>query len=180
MGYLLHPQFQTPSDETVIWRYMDLPKFLLPKFLLMLEQGGLYFAVLSEFEDKWEAVLGRELTAATVTQFMAMSGQVIGLFGEYSKHAAVHCWYQVPGESVAMWDLYTKSQYGVAIKTTVGDLKRALSVYDKDVFIGIVEYRDHTSLSRRRTRVGTQAIASCSSAGASALLKSGESSAVSI
>jgi hypothetical protein len=33
--------------ETVIWRYMDLPKFLQ-----MLEQGGLYFALLTEFSDK--------------------------------------------------------------------------------------------------------------------------------
>ena len=43
MGYLLHPDIQTPPIETVIWRYMDLPKFLQ-----MLEQGGLYFALLTE------------------------------------------------------------------------------------------------------------------------------------
>jgi hypothetical protein len=57
MPYMEHPQVATPPDETAIWRYMDLPKFLL-----MLEQKNLYFSLLSEFEDKWEAVLDRELT----------------------------------------------------------------------------------------------------------------------
>ena len=140
MGYLLHPDIQTPPIDTVIWRYMDLPKFLQ-----MLEQGGLYFALLTEFSDKWEAVLGRELTHSIATHFGRASGDVIQLFQEYSKHTAVNCWYQGAGESVAMWELYTKTEYGVAIKSTVGDLMKALSVYEPGVFIGLVKYEDHTS-----------------------------------
>lgn len=140
MGYVLHPDIQTPPMETVIWRYMDLPKFLQ-----MLEQGGLYFATLSEFADKWEAVLGRELTQSIATHFGGASGSVIQLFQEFSKHTAVNCWYQGDGESIAMWELYTSTEYGVAIKSTVGDLMRALSVYEKEVFIGSVRYEDHTA-----------------------------------
>jgi hypothetical protein len=117
----------------------------LPKFLLMLEQRGLYFSLLTEFPDKWEAVIGRELTQGISTQFMSASGDVIQLFQEYSKHAAVNCWYQGEGESIAMWDLYTKSEFGVAIKSTVRDLMRALSVFKQDVLIGKVEYQDHTA-----------------------------------
>lgn len=140
MSYLLHPDIQTPPIETVIWRYIDLPKFLQ-----MLEQGGLYFALLTEFSDKWEAVLGRELTHSIATHFGGASGEVIQLMQDYSKHTAVNCWYQGAGESVAMWKLYTKSEYGVAIKSTVGDLMKALSVYPPEVFIGSVKYEDHTS-----------------------------------
>lgn len=139
MPYLVHPQIETPPDRTVIWRYMDLPKFLL-----MLEQGSLYFALLSEFEDKWEAVLDRELTAGIAKQFTAASGQVIGLYQEYFRHTAVNCWYCGGEESVAMWRLYTNSEFGVAIKSNVGDLKRALTLSDQDVYIGAVVYRDHT------------------------------------
>jgi len=135
MPYVEHPQ-----DETVIWRYMDLPKFLL-----MLEQRSLYFALFSEFEDKWEAVLGRELTAGIANQFAAASGQVIGLYEEYFKHTAVNCWYCGEEESIAMWSLYTTSEYGVAIKSTVKDLKSVLAIYEKDVFLGAVVYRDHTA-----------------------------------
>lgn len=140
MPYLEHPQIETPPDETVIWRYMDLPKFLL-----MLEQQSLYFALLSEFEDKWEAVLDRELTKGIAIQFTAASGQVIGLYQEYFQHTAVNCWYRGTEESVAMWGLYTKSAFGVAVKSTIRDLKRALAVYEKDVHLGAVVYRDHTA-----------------------------------
>ena len=70
---------------------------------------------------------------------------MIELIQDYSKHTAVNCWYQGAGESVAMWELYTKSECGVAIKSTVGDLMKALSVYDPEVFIGSVKYEDHTS-----------------------------------
>jgi hypothetical protein len=73
MPYMEHPQIATPPDETPIWRYMDLPKFLL-----MLEQKSLYFSLLSEFEDKWEAVLDRELTRSIANQFTTASGQIIG------------------------------------------------------------------------------------------------------
>jgi hypothetical protein len=44
-----------------------------------------------------------------------------------------------------MWELYTKTEYGVAIKSTVGDLMRALSIYEPEVFVGSVEYEDHTA-----------------------------------
>jgi len=117
VGYTFHPDIETPPMETVIWRYIDLPKFLQ-----MLAKGGLYFATLSEFSDKWEAVLGRELTQSIATHFGGASGDVIQLFQEYSKHTAVNCWYQGDGESIAMWELYTTTEYGVAIKSTVGNL----------------------------------------------------------
>jgi hypothetical protein len=140
MPYMVHPQIESPADEIVIWRYMDLPKLLL-----MLEQRSLYFAVFSEFEDKWEAVLDRELTASIANQFTAASAQVNDLYGEYLKHTAVNCWYCGEDESIAMWRLYTKSEYGVAIRSNVGDLKRALSVSKQDVYLGRVVYRDHTA-----------------------------------
>jgi len=134
-----HPQIETPPDEIVIWRYIDLPKFLL-----MLEHKALYFALFSEFEDKWEAVLDRELTASIAGQFTAASGQVIGLFQEFIKGIAVNCWYCGDDESVAMWRLYTSSEYGIAIRSSVRDFKRALAVSELDVYLGDVKYRDHT------------------------------------
>jgi hypothetical protein len=135
-----HPQIDPLPDNTVIWRYMDLPKFLL-----MLERKALYFALFSEFEDKWEAVLDRELTAGIAGQFTAASGQVIGLFQQFFKNIAVNCWYCGDDESVAMWRLYTSSEYGIAIRSSVRDFKRALSVSEVDVYLGAVKYRDHTA-----------------------------------
>jgi hypothetical protein len=90
-------------------------------------------------------VLGRELTHSISSHFGGASGDVIQLFQDYTKHTAVNCWYQGVGESVAMWELYTKTEYGIAIKSTVRDLMKALSVYEPEVFIGSVKYEDHTS-----------------------------------
>ncbi|GEM_PF-2167895 len=141
----------------------------LPKFLQMLEQGGLYFALLTEFSDKWEAVLGRELTHSIATHFGGASGDVIQLMQDYSKHTAVNCWYQGAGESVAMWKLYTKSEYGVAIKSTVGDLMKALSVYPPEVFIGCFDTLEAFSTAHARRPMRMTLRSGCQLPGCSAL-----------
>ena len=130
---------QPPSNGFVIWRYMDLPKFLV-----MLEQRSLYFALLREFEDKWEAVISRGLSRGIQSVSGATSGTVIKNYQEVFEHLGINCWYTGPDESIAMWRLYTSSEYGLAIKSTVGHLKRALEEAREAVLIGQVEYRDHT------------------------------------
>jgi hypothetical protein len=82
MRYLEHPNVETPAYDTVIWGYMDLPKFLL-----MLEHRGLYFSLPSELSDKWEGVIGRELSQGIATQFMSASGDVMHMFHECSKRS---------------------------------------------------------------------------------------------
>jgi hypothetical protein len=129
----------SPTDDLVIWRYMDLPKFLI-----MLEQRNLYFAVLEEFEDKWEAVIGRDLSRGIQVASGSASGTVIQSYLDTFGHLGISCWYSGPSESIAMWRLYTTSVYGIAIKSTVGHLKRAMEIAKEKVVIGKVEYRDHT------------------------------------
>jgi hypothetical protein len=111
----------------------------------MLEERSLYFALLSEFEDKWEAVLGRELTSGIATNYQAASGDITGLYQVYFGHTTVNCWYRGAEESVAMWGLYTKSEFGVAIRSNVRDFKRALAKSQQKVLVGAVVYRDHTA-----------------------------------
>jgi hypothetical protein len=121
MPYLDFPPFvETPHDNTVLWRYMDLPKLLW-----LLEKKVLYFAPPSEFEDKWEAVIPRDLTTAIQISFAAASGSVLDEFQRFHGRSAINCWYSGTDESVAMWRLYTNSEYGLAIATTVGRLEAA-------------------------------------------------------
>lgn len=47
MPYGTHPLADTPPDDSSIWRYMDLPKFLL-----LLDHKALYFPLLSELADR--------------------------------------------------------------------------------------------------------------------------------
>jgi hypothetical protein len=140
MPWLDHPQAVTPPDDAVVWRYFDLPKLLV-----MLQDKALYFALLSELNDPWEAVIDRRLAMSIATSLapMAASGDIVTLFRVFNKAVGVNCWYIGPEESIAMWSLYTQTIYGVAIKSNVGRLKRAFSKVPQQVFLGCVEYRDH-------------------------------------
>jgi hypothetical protein len=135
-----HQLAMTPPDETAVWRYLDLPKLLV-----MLQDKALYFALLGEMNDPWEAVIDRRLamSIATVLAPVAASGDIVTLFRAFNESIGVNCWYIGPEESIAMWSLYTQTIYGVAIKSNVGRLKRAFGKAPQQVFLGRVEYRDH-------------------------------------
>jgi hypothetical protein len=51
--YEAHPNFQTPPDDVILWRYMNVGRFID-----LLESKELYFARLHELDDLWEAPLG--------------------------------------------------------------------------------------------------------------------------
>ena len=59
------------------------------------------------------------------------------------KNSFLSCWFEGTYESIAMWRLYAsgKEAKGVAIKTTVGQLKKAIG---RDVEIGRIEYIDYS------------------------------------
>jgi len=120
----------------------------MPKFLSMLEQKSLYFALVKELGDSWEAVVARGITEGLANFYGASdSDQMVQAFQLFPSHIGVNCWYQGIGESVAMWSLYTsKGGYGVAIKSNVGRLKKSLDVSDQHVFLGQIFYEDHDVL----------------------------------
>jgi len=135
--YTHHKFADTPADHEVIWRYMDLPKFLC-----LIETRKLHFAFIYDLPDKWEGVIDRRTTAGIQAVFASASGSAIDLFRTVHEHMAVNCWFRGVYESVAMWSLYTKTEYGIAIRTTVGRLKEALAATSMPVYIGAVHYRD--------------------------------------
>lgn len=59
------------------------------------------------------------------------------------KNSFLSCWFEGSYESIAMWRLYAsgKDAKGVAIKTTIGRLKKAIGCY---VEIGRVDYIDYS------------------------------------
>lgn len=139
MPYEVRTDLALPPDETVIWRYMDLPKLLM-----LLEQKALYFALVKELGDSWEAVMARRVTESIAhVHGPAASGDIVNLFRSFPSIVGVNCWYQGRGESVAMWNLYTTKSYGLAIKSTVGRLKQAFRLSHQSVTIGKILYEDH-------------------------------------
>jgi len=120
----------------------------LPKFLAVLEQGALYFPAISELPDKWEAVIDRRFSSSVASMVApSISGSLISSFQQFNQTALVNCWYMGDVESIAMWTLYTSTDYGIAIKSNVGRLKKAFEAAPEHVYLGTVEYRDHEALS---------------------------------
>jgi hypothetical protein len=114
---------RTLSDETKLWRYMDLSQFLW-----LITEKRLYFANPQELSDKWEGAW----PASIVTE-VEKSPEFIRLVqeGVNAKYAsqvvaslrnnrqggyAVNCWHWNDVESIAMWKLYTSGDDGVAIR----------------------------------------------------------------
>jgi hypothetical protein len=148
--YRIHPMLRMLSDETKLWRYMDLSEFLW-----LISEKCLYFANPQELSDKWEGAW----PASIVTE-VEKSPEFIRLLqeGVNAKYAsqvvaslrnnrqggyAVNCWHRNDVESIAMWKLYTSGDDGVAIQTTVGRMKASLVQEARDLFIVEVEYSDH-------------------------------------
>lgn len=116
-----HPDLREPNDETVIWKYLSLAKFL---FLLKKEE--LHFHRIDCFPDKNEGLL----TIIDKKMFYYDEGNNAPM--EYwereRKRYYISCWIESPHELNLMWDRY--SNEGIAIKTTVANLKKSL---EKDV-----------------------------------------------
>jgi len=111
-----HPKLDCPADDTVIWRY-----FTLPKFIWLLDQRALWFSRVDLLEDPWEGAY----TKSFVEGFLK-HGQATGEADRYKKHLdkmhderqlhTVNCWHSNPNESAAMWKLYSEGQQCVAVR----------------------------------------------------------------
>jgi hypothetical protein len=152
------PDQPSLSDETVIWRYMGFDKFI---YLLANEQ--LYFSRLTNLFDKEEMMIPvfnelRELENGR--------GCLLGYNSKKekcdaaAKNVFVNCWTEDGGESFAHWKIYGEA--GVAVKSTVADLKKSVSFQEADVrhdltvFITKVNYDSKDDKIDFHTLVGSK------------------------
>jgi hypothetical protein len=144
MPYEFHPNLVTPPDSTVLWRYLDFAKLLD-----MLERQVLWFPRADTFEDPLEAGWTdseiehlRSLPSVPTTPF---GNRLAGEFCRaraFSLAIFISCWRAGAHESMAMWDVYRTGGSVIALKSTVGLLKEAVSHFNKPVNIGEVRYTD--------------------------------------
>ncbi|WP_431810600.1 hypothetical protein [Lysinibacillus capsici] len=65
-------------------------------------------------------------------------------FSEHERKTKfINCWHLNDFESAAMWDLYLKSNEGIAIQTTFDRLKRSLNRSKEEIYMGKVKYIDY-------------------------------------
>lgn len=130
--YEEHEDIDTPGDEVVIWRYMSIDKYIH-----LLDTSLLYMCRADKFEDPWEAVWPDGYFGAIPDEMQTFLYKQRGFI-------FVNCWHENTYESAAMWDLYGTRHSGIAIKTTVGSLKRAIHGEHR-LYIGRVEYIDYSA-----------------------------------
>lgn len=118
-------------DNIVIWRYMSLEKFLS-----LIENEELYFCRADLFEDKQEVTL----PIIDKNNFYYSEENKNYWENERKRHF-VNCWIESPHELSLMWTAYAKN--GIAIKSTVGNLKKCFINSIENIYLSRVKYIDY-------------------------------------
>jgi hypothetical protein len=129
--YEKHAEFKAPEKCRDIWRYMDFVQFVN-----MLETKSLYFTRLDLLGDPHEGSFGWLKTLGDHE-----NKDLKRKLEEGRKNMAVNCWHCSKTQSMAMWRLYARKCYGIAIKSTFDDLCKSITSPEK-IYIGKVEYWD--------------------------------------
>ena len=144
--------YEIPKDDSIVWRFFELAKFIA-----MLKDSALFMTRADKFEDYFEGAVcsledSEKYDEALVEYYSDIIGEPVGEAFIETEHRAIQsirknsflsCWYESPYESIAMWRLYASghNSKGVAIKTTVGQLKKSIG---QTVEIGRIKYIDYS------------------------------------
>lgn len=135
--YAVNEKLQIPSDDTVIWKYLDLSKFL---DLLICKR--MFMARSDKFEDKYEGTFS-EPTYEEIKKLLADNPKYLDVYKNKRKNIVISSWHANWYESYAMWQVFTKNNEGLAIQSTIKRLKNALIEPQVDQYIGEVNYIDY-------------------------------------
>jgi hypothetical protein len=145
-----HNVFTPPSGDAILWRYMDLTKFLA-----LLERAAVYFARADLLGDPFEGSFPTRNTQRRIERW----GEYTSYLPKGSappaaddtlhnrramvKEMYVSCWHMNPYESAGMWNLYTRTPESVAIRTTFAALDAQIQpIGHQPVYAGVVHYVD--------------------------------------
>lgn len=144
--YTPHDYCELPSDiNTKIWRYIDFGKFID-----LLETQSLFFCRIDKLGDQNEGILPKSTIDFWIDRVRRglESGQsevdlkkhISFLHTEIRRIAMVNCWHISEHENPAMWQIYAKNHFGIAIETTIKDLIDTFKLIPDKIFIGKINY----------------------------------------
>ncbi len=138
--------------DKVIWRYMDIIKFVD-----LISNKKIYFSSISEFNDidphdSKLPVMDR-IQFNYLYEFVSSIEQRTGRGSntyycnldkciEYLRQfIGINCWFISDYENYSMWKTYSDIRFGIAIRTTIEDLKKSLVNNDQDtILFGEISY----------------------------------------
>lgn len=143
-----------PQTDIVIWRYMDLAKFEA-----LLKNKALFFCRADRFSDPFEGSIPQKEAKYRIVERKRLSsyysvefeerkakesiGEISKLHIKLKKQYIVNCWHINNVENDSMWQLYLKSNDGVAIKSTVKSLLRSFENTKEIIYCSKVRYLDY-------------------------------------
>jgi len=131
----------------------------LEKFESLLQNNALFFCRADRFSDPYEGSIPRREAEYRIKEYAkisAFSGNdfdpikaqkgidgISNLHILFKKQHIINCWHINNVENDSMWQLYLKSNEGIAIKTTVDRLLRSFSNTDEKILCSIIRYLDY-------------------------------------
>ncbi|GGK17629.1 hypothetical protein GCM10007962_09810 [Yeosuana aromativorans] len=133
--YKEHPEIKTPNRETVIWRYLDLWKFLD-----LLDSNKLYLSRADKFEDD---VFEGRVPKREVSELE--KNHPLKRVDNFSERTLKKChyissWSKEENETYPLWKVYSDYRSAIAIKSTIGSLIDSIEHSEGDQYIGLVKY----------------------------------------
>ncbi|NBL64895.1 DUF2971 domain-containing protein [Flavobacterium sp. NST-5] len=137
--YRENPNINLPEDpNTVVWKYLDLSKFLD----LLLSQK-LFMSRSDKFEDQYEGTFS-EPTFEEIKKIAENNPDFLDTYKSQRKNVVISSWHINEYESFAMWQIFTQNSEGLAIQSTIGKIKESLHRENQfEQHIGEVNYIDY-------------------------------------
>ncbi|WP_426095344.1 hypothetical protein [Flavobacterium sp. DSR2-3-3] len=137
--YITNPNIKLPEDpDTVVWKYLDLSKFL---DLLMSDK--LFMSRSDKFEDQYEGTFS-EPTFEEIKKLSIDKPDFLNYYKTHREKVAISSWHINEYESFAMWQIFTQNSEGLAIQSTIGRLQKSLiPEINFKQYIGEVNYIDY-------------------------------------
>lgn len=174
MAFKRHPAFiPAPNEKSKLWRYMSLPKFLSliqQNYLFMynlelMARDDAFEGLLPSanfVHRKWNSVNDVPLSVISKLKMNIIYHETGNLQSCLENHKEVqelrikqafahrrsyfiNCWHLNEVESLAMWDMYSRKDEGIAIVSSESNFISAFSDLDNDIFGGVVKYANYDS-----------------------------------
>lgn len=142
------PGLISPNDADTLWRYMSFEQFVD-----ILAIDSLFFTRAHKFEDPFEgfipSILENDFYEQSLVEYLSQTYKVplqgklkdvtIKIRDEIPNYIMCSCWHKNREESMALWKDYRTRGSGIAIKTTVRQLKDSL-IDQIDFHVGEIIY----------------------------------------
>lgn len=110
-----------PPDETVVWRYISLPKLVS-----LLQTRSLFLSRADLFDDVFEGSFTEGSLREYVSEWGPDFAQRVATLSRWvPSRSYVSCWHISAVESVALWKMYADAEGSIALKSSVGALRSA-------------------------------------------------------